>query len=165
MGKLDREVIETGLLNHTSFFQILKELLGPYYDMKLIPPHLVQEPKLEGDEEVDDKFSIQSLLPGFGKISETACQTDHNPTTETPCQTNTPKLVSTGTQWSEKDFLPDPQVIEQEHAYCKKRHVSVACQVETLSVPMTRAAKSRKTYKTIRRFANGRIFTMRMVQR
>ena len=152
-------------MNCTYFFQILKELLGPYYDMKLIPPHLAQEPNQEAEEEVDDKFSIQSLLPGFGKISETACQTDHNPTTETSSQTNTPKFVTTGTQWSEKDFLPDPQVIEEEHAYCKKRHASVACQVETLSVPFTRAAKSMKTVKTIKRYANGRIFTLRMVKR
>ena len=49
-------------MNCTYFFQILKELLGPYYDMKLIPPHLAQEPNQEAEEEVDDKFSIQSLL-------------------------------------------------------------------------------------------------------
>ena len=114
--------------------------------MRLIPPELIPEVTNE-DVYVDDKFSIQSLLPGFGRISEISCQTDDKPTTEMSCQTDRPSLVTTGTQWTEKDFVPDRQVIEQEHTYCKKSFESVACQVETLSLPITRAAKTRISQK------------------
>lgn len=141
-------------LNEAPVFysQTLKELLGPeYHNMKLIPPHLVPEVTNE-DVDMDDRFSIQSLIPGFGHISEVACQTDDKPTTEMSCQAK-PCLVSTGTQWDEKDFLPDPQVIDLDHNYCLPRFASVACQVETLSDRISKAAKSRtaKTFKTVKR--------------
>jgi len=141
--------------------QILKELLGPYYDMKLIPPDKIQEVKIN-DEDVaeDDKFSIHSLLP----ISEVACQTDGNPIAEiAPKQSDKPSLATVGTQWSEKDFLPDPQVIKEDHAYCKKTTADATCQVETLSLPITRASKKMKVYKTVRRTPYGKSVTIRLL--
>ena len=123
--------------------------------MKLIPPEIVaKEEALSDLADLNDTFSIQSLLP----ITESGCQTDLcqvtaiKSTTETSCQTTTSKpcLVTTSTQWSEKDFEPDPHLIEEEHTYCKPKRASVACQVETLSSPSTRASKS-KTGKTGKR--------------
>ena len=124
--------------------------------MKLIPPEVVaKEEALSHLAELNDTFSIQSLLP----IAESGCQTDPceitaiKSTAETSCQTvtNKPCLVTTSTQWSEKDFEPNPHLIEEEHTYCKKKRVSVACQVETLSLPTTRASKSKTGKKTGKR--------------
>lgn len=132
--------------------ETLRELLGPaYHDMKLIPPNLVTE--LDPVKDIDEKykdhmFSIQSLLPGYGELAEIACQTDDHVMCETACQTTNPaaSLVTTGTQWNEKDFLPDPQAIAEEHAYCKKMKFEVACQVQTLTFSDSSVtANSRKT--------------------
>lgn len=140
------------LLTSLNFLQTLRELLGPaYHDMKLIPPNLVTE--LDPVKDIDEKykdhmFSIQSLLPGYGELAEIACQTDDHVMCETACQTTNPaaSLVTTGTQWNEKDFLPDPQAIAEEHAYCKKMKFEVACQVQTLTFSDSSVtANSRKT--------------------
>lgn len=48
---------------------------------------------------------------------ETSCQTDENPTAETSCQAK-PLMVTTETQWDEKDFLPNPELVQRDHSYC-----------------------------------------------
>ncbi|KAJ7371478.1 hypothetical protein OS493_025378 [Desmophyllum pertusum] len=60
----------------------------------------------------------------LSRTSETSCQTEENPTTEISCQTNKPDLVTTGTQWDEKDFLPDPELVQRDHTYSKRKRPS-----------------------------------------
>ncbi|KAL9963338.1 hypothetical protein ACROYT_G032532 [Oculina patagonica] len=57
--------------------EILKDLLGPYYNMKPDKQNLTSESPME-DGELEDKFSIQSLLPGFARAYEDETNTCHD---------------------------------------------------------------------------------------
>lgn len=80
-----------------------------------------QAPYLTGEKSTPDKqcqTSSKSIV--ICKLLFTkaiSCQTDENPTAEISCQAK-PTMVTTETQWDERDFLPDPELVQRDHSYC-----------------------------------------------
>jgi len=81
-----------------------------------------------------------------GRLIDISCQTVTKRTTEISCLAK-PCLVSVETQWDEKDFLPDPEVIERDHAYVKKMRV----EVNTVKDKRDIRSNSRRKKKRIRK--------------
>ena len=81
-----------------------------------------------------------------GRLIDISCQTVTKRTTEISCLAK-PYLVSVATQWDEKDFLPDPEVIERDHAYVKKMRVEVNTVKDKRDMRSNSRGKKKRTRK------------------
>ena len=81
-----------------------------------------------------------------GRLIDISCQTVTKRTTEISCLAK-PCLVSVATQWDEKDFLPDPEVIERDHPYVKKMRVEVNTVKDKRDMRSNSRRKKKRTRK------------------
>lgn len=81
-----------------------------------------------------------------GRLIDISCQTVTKRTTEISCLAK-PCLVSVETQRDEKDFLPDPEVVERDHAYVKKMRVEVSTVEDKRDMRSNSRRKKKRTRK------------------